>query len=672
MIKYLALSAALACGFAASAQSLEEFIPANSVAVGTIRSGSIFKLMALRDFDRSSIVKKILEKSNDRNGLDYGSIADFGINLQENFYYFRTSSDSVSYNGVWMPLIDEQKFERFAAVEGTKIERIGKINRCADASDNTVWVWDSEKALYLNGDLNYSFFENDSIASRYGMPNLDNMRDSYLDRNYDYDDAEATTVDTVSANEPEEVDMDTELSTEVYDPSDDVIVEIAPPPSMPSNVKVESPRYLQDEETTAVMDIPYTTTEEAVNERYEESEYDKAYTERKNMKDSIVMSWTKNVAMGHFNKPAQSILTNRKYVDGRHTDAVASVWIPNLSSLYGSAAGLFGLGAASMAGPGFGSYAMDMYMDKQQMRIETSTEPPVEWARPYERILDQKINRKFYKYINSNTDIGYMSYAMNTKNYLEEFPKMIEGMYSYYLMGERGDTYRDEIALGTELFGILLDEEAVANVIKGDALFVINGISEHELKYTSYDYDNDSFEETEVQKVKTESLPDFLFMFTSDDMSLLRHALRLGVKRNYLTEEAGIYTLVEKDIPINVFLTMKDGIVFLANNERDILAIKNDSYRGNLSREDKKLIKKSNLAMVFHPQRLAGKIKLEEENPRDVTKFNNTLRKMNKITVQSHKPNNGIIAGTLIAEVPPSEENALYYFFSLMNEIDDL
>src|SRR5690606_40854277 len=107
-------------------------------------------------------------------------------------------------------------------------------------------------------------------------------------------------------------------------------------------------------------------------------------------------------------------------------------------------------------------------------------------AKSYARIYNSKINRNFLRYLDSENTLGFFAYSINTQAYLEEFPKMLNSIYAPS-MGPNAE----EVAIGTEILSLLLDEAAIAKTVRGDGLFVLNGVTQHETAYTSYDYDED-------------------------------------------------------------------------------------------------------------------------------------------------------------------------------------
>ncbi|MGY0035937.1 hypothetical protein [Pedobacter sp. NJ-S-72] len=115
-------------------------------------------------------------------------------------------------------------------------------------------------------------------------------------------------------------------------------------------------------------------------------------------------------------------------------------------------------------------------------------------ASAFTKINKRKVNRKFLDYVNEDKLIGYMAYAMDSKAYLEQYPKLMNKMY--------GSVYKDELNMATDLFSLILDEEAISKVIKGDGLFIFNGLTQKEVTYKTYKYNEDNFEKDTVTRTK--------------------------------------------------------------------------------------------------------------------------------------------------------------------------
>src|SRR5690606_39440155 len=100
--------------------------------------------------------------------------------------------------------------------------------------------------------------------------------------------------------------------------------------------------------------------------------------------------------------------------------------------------------------------------------------------------------------------------------------------------------YSEIVDVFATSFAILLDEKAIAKVFKGDNLIVLNGVTNKEITYTDYEYDED-YNYTEVERTKTEAVPDFLWMFSSDDVSIFEKIVKIGLREEGLIDHDGIY-----------------------------------------------------------------------------------------------------------------------------------
>src|SRR5690606_11903726 len=129
-----------------------------------------------------------------------------------------------------------------------------------------------------------------------------------------------------------------------------------------------------------------------------------------------------------------------------------------------------------------------------------------------------------------------------------ELPKLMNDTY-----GQIFAQYEGEISLGTEILSLLLDEEAIATVAKGDGLFVLNGIAEQEVTYTDYEYDED-YNYKEVEKTKMETIPDFLFMFSSENAGLYNRLTSYLQHKMLLTDDNVISHIEESVVPFDLYV----------------------------------------------------------------------------------------------------------------------
>jgi len=654
----------------AQAQDLVKKIPSNAFTVATIKGDNVFKLMFVKDFNESFVGKKLLTETSKSLDKNFNSIEDFGINLEKNTYYFNQLSDSITYNCFLIPIKDATKFESLIENKENKIKKEGEIRTILLPDSTSIIKWNNNMMYFVTGSIKGSFFADSVKSARYGI------KDIRFQNDYD----EAVAVDSVA--------VDSAYGT-VAEP----MVETVEAPVM-EKAKVQKksiskknakkttskkkkvakkkthtkPHYQHNDDAMASendtqMDTVNTMTpvRGIVDEKYDA--YQQERTEQDLKKKRLALAWMTAQADQIFNGNYESIETNKSYAASLDQKAIAELWVSSLQDVYNSIAPEFGTYGKAGIMKGYGSLNAKLFMDNKSFRISTGLELAQEQADAYKKIMDRKLNKKFLNYVNSEKALGFMSYSIDTKAYLEEFPKLLKQTYGSFL----GAKMDEEIDLGADLISLLLDEEAVSKVVKGDALFVINGLNTKDVTYTTYEYDDD-YKQKEVVKTKKETLPDFLFMFSSDDTRLINKVIKYGVNKNYVSVENNIYKILEKKSPIDIYFMIKDGIVFFGNSLTEMQGISNNQYNSKkLSKLHKDLLSKNNFSFLFNAKNLVGKVPDSEIGGEETAKkFNSTLEKMGNVYMKSNPIKGRLVSADISAEIPNGHENALKYLFSLI------
>lgn len=689
-MKKIFLSAFLLSAYAAQCQDLATKIPKDAMAVASVRGEKLLDLMSVAEFNQSFLGKELLEEFNNNKSKGiYTSIEDFGIRLNAATYYFNQQTDSISYNCLLIPIADAQKFEKiFKQHDRDKIERNGTTRKLYHKGDKALLQWNEDFAYLVFGDLKDRFLEEDSVmAERYGIKEV-NYSDYYNNETTtveaaDYTPDYADTVMTVTTEAYPAVTASEVVEESIKEMAYEDIPEDAPPPPVVYDIAppepVEGIKVYDENDAVAVEaaraadaagNEEYTVVEAVPSSYYNSSAYDKAYNEQREIKNKLTSDWVNGFATYGFNKTGSnnSILGNPAYLRSLDNNAAATFYLSDLQSLYSGFMPYVSrryLGLSNIM-EGYGSVNAKLFLNKEDMRITTEMEVDDKKAAAYKKMYKHKPNKKFAKYINSDKLVGFISYSFDTEEYLKEFPHMLSNGYGSYF-----GLYSDEIGIGSELFSLLLDEKAIAKVVKGDAVLLLNDISPKEYTYTTYDYDDD-YKRTEVKKTKTETLPDFLFMMSSDDTHLIERLLGYGIKKEKIVLKNGIYTLdnkITRGNPFSVHILIKDGIVFCGTSYRDIQQISTGNYQGNMTKEQKGLLLKNNMSAFFNPKNIVGKFsKKEFGNLRKLELFNTMMGNTGLMYAKTTGVKNNRISGEMIAEVPEGKENALKYFFSLIDQ----
>ena len=654
----------------AKAQDLVKKIPANAFTVATIKGDNVFKLMFVKDFNESFVGKKLLTETSKSLDKSFTSIEDFGINLEKNMYYFNQLSDSITYNCFLIPIKDAKKFESLIDNKEKKFTQQGDIRTMVLPDSTSIIKWNNNMLYFVTGSIKGSFFADSAKSARYGIKDIRFQSDDAI-----VADSAAVAVDStyVTTDEP----MVEAVETPVVEK-----VKVRKKSTAKKNTKKTvgtkktgkkktakkskkvakiDPDFEEAREFAVDTASAMTPVHGIVDEQYDN--YQQERLEQDAKKKKLAFTWMTVQADQIFNGTYESIENNKSYTASLDNKAIAEHWVASLQDVYNSIAPEFGTYGKAGLMKGYGALNAKLFMDDKSFRISTGLELAQEQADSYKKIMNRKLNKNFLKYVNSEKALGFMSYSIDTKAYLEEFPKLLKQTYGSFL----GAKMDEEIDLGAELFSLLLDEEAVSKVIKGDALFVINGLNTKDVTYTTYEYDDD-YKQKEIVKTKKETLPDFLFMFSSEDQRLINKLIKYGVNKNYVSVENNIYKILEKKSPIDIYFMIKDGIVFFGNSLTEMQGINNNQYNSNkLSKLHKQLLSKNNFSFLFNAKNLVGKVPDSEIGGEETAKkFNSTLEKMGNVYMKSNPIIGRLVSSDISAEIPNGHENALKYLFSLI------
>ncbi|WP_257670121.1 hypothetical protein [Parapedobacter tibetensis] len=627
-----------------TAQDLAYKIPHDAFAVVNVQTDHFFKLMSVEDFNQSTIGKVLLEKAGEAGLSDIGGIEDFGIGLNKTGYFYTIKTDSVVYYNFLLPLANAQLFEKHFGKDEEITQNAGFRGFTKDVSGSSaMFAWNEQMLSISTAGLVGHYFEQPEVAARYGI------------QNYSYS-------DYYENNDTEVVEKAEDIADSAY--SDDIL--IAPPlPDSLAIIDTVTTDYTEEWNWEADTTVSDAAEAYDYDSNYEDDNpYSDYYEADQLIKKGLEAEWAMQYTVGLFgNNPEKNILSNSSYLKSLHKDAIVTAWLSNLETIYSSLLPeLFGLGRTGKIFSHYGSINAGLFADKEGFRLSSSMTVSNELAASLKRIYKRKLNKKFLKYMNSDDMVGFFAYAVDAQSYLEELPGLIKDTY-----GGLVGMYEPEIALGTDIISLLLDEKAIANAVKGDALFVLNGISEEEVSYTAYEYDED-YNYQEVEKTKTEAIPDFLLMFSSDDVSIYNRIMSYTSSKGLVDEEQGVYTVQEHDMPFALHITRKDGIVFIGTSSSQLHDINANRYRGYLAKEHRNLLRKNKFSGLLSAKKIVDDIPQEQLQSLDrYIGFNKLFGSMGNFYFQSKGIKSNTISSDFVAETPEGFDNAIQYIFALMD-----
>lgn len=661
---------------AVNAQDLSRKIPADALAVATIKGGNLTALMSIAEFNQSFFGKKLLKEFSKDFKTKYNGMEDLGFNLSSDFYYYNQSTDSVSYNCFLIPVKDVAKLDQFFLNGGKKFIVKDEVRSYFNTDSTEMVHWNGEMLLTVIPSEKTAYFNRPEVRERFGLSKFQEIIESAAETSIDVVDSVA-----VDAAEATTVEMDDQ---------EDIVVQTPVKKKKPgAKLNKSKKTKLKGKKTSAKNhkkkpvkkkvvvqedeDLKASTAVEVgdpddmvvVDTAYSEAnaeELNSSFFSDRKLKTGLLAKWSAKMSDDFFaGKNKGSILNNTDFTKTVDHNAEATIWISGLEQLSTAYLPLNYFKGVNLMG-GYGAANAKLFLENQSIRLSSAMTFSQDMGSVLRKVHKRKLNKKFLNYVNEDQMIGYMAYAMDTKAYLQEYPKLISKLY--------GSVYADEIGMATDLFSLLLDEEAISKVIKGDGIFVFNGLSQKEVSYKSYDYNEENFETKEVMKTKKETLPDFLMMLSTEDTRLMDKLIAYGVKKDLLKSNNGYFELSIPKSPMALFFTIKDGVVFLSTNSEEMQHIVNNTFKAKLNGRHKKALMGNNYAAYFSPKKLAGKIPAEELGKlAKVEKTNKTLSALGDIYIRSFPMKGNTFAGEISMDIPANQKNALKYLFSITEDL---
>ena len=397
------------------------------------------------------------------------------------------------------------------------------------------------------------------------------------------------------------------------------------------------------------------------NEVYNGSKEDYAIRNSEN-------TWTEMHAMDIFNgNRTQSIATNKNYLASKGKEAVASAWI-SYSELVNAAISkanlmrMMNFTLLSKSGMyGIENLSGNLYFDNEAARMTTKIEISPAWQKMFKKIYNSKIDKNFFNYFDQNDVLAYASFTVDMQSLLEEYPAMAGSIY-----GGMAPETKQETAVAVEFLSLLIDEQAISELITGDMLFILNDISEKEVEYTSYEYDSD-YNRKDTIKTKKEVLPEFTIMIGSKKEKLLNKLARLGVKHKVFEYQNANYYKLETNYtkPFNLFTGVKDDIVFITTTEERMQSIISNTANSNLGKH-RKLIANNVSTFFINGKLLMSKLPEDEMNRKEKGYLNFAKENFSDAYFKTSKLKGNKILSELTINAPEKEGNSLKFILNFM------
>lgn len=644
------------------AQDLISKVPAEANVLITVNTKAVFKHLAIDDVNTFFQKVGVFDTISAAGTGTFNKLEDVGIDYDSKAYFYMQSSDSVQFFGGLLPLVDADKFESLVGPD-RKIEMVNGLKSIYN-KDRTIRVsWDKNTAYVLGASFFEHYFERPDIVERYMLP--EPVAEAYPSYDYGSDDA-AVLTDSVYTEYDDWATADTTIAEDEYwedywaDIDDSVAVL-----SDTSNVQIitVAPPQLPDmyDEVDSVL------SQEGYADDYY-LEYRRYTTTRDSMVNILLNQWIDQRMQEITTGTAPSYAKKHK-VGKMGDDVIADLRLQDFGAIYQSYLpahllySVVGMGKMPKIDYGIDMVSGQMVVEGNKLVIRGDATLDKEMSRYFKAIYAKKMNRKFLRYLDKDV-LGFMSFAMDTEAYIKYMPQIFQRYYGP--MAGRYDKYVDLTAL---FFDVILDEKAIGKVFKGDNLLVLHGVTPVEVSYTDYVYDED-YNYQEVEKTKTEQLPDFLWMFSSDDTRIFERLLEAGQSELKVENHDGVYALPKSyGSALQLYFLIKDGIVFVGSNQAKMQEINTNKYPGKGHKPYMQIAKKDAFSVLFNTKKapeLFDRMDIPVE--RQLRSTVEELGQYGDFVVRSPGMKGNKVSAELSIDFPDRKGNALAFLFDLLNE----
>lgn len=687
----------LAASLNLSAQHIHHHIPKNASIAFTLNGGDLLQKNVKTENNR--LYYKFIGEILDDYRWD--KLLEHGINIDKEAVGYFLIENQFQYFTLVFAISDPILLSQFLSEKFDVISTDNNGNLYAYAGTQ-LWYWNKEVLKIVNSELDVALIAKDKSFASYDIKHLNyDLKDSiYASYESKYERGEITVPDDWSPkyyyndyfrpttnlkqayndaevlynNEYETIEMSDEYSIAEYYDNSIVATEITEEPTTVEFVeKYDEDAY--ESEAWAAVDSAVAASEmyesdlddedddgDEILDNYISYLTDSLYHDMDYLNDSLISVLRHDMALKHAqvqfcNNAISEMKYFKKYYDAK---AFLNVYVNN-NTFYNNDYFKYFMGFSNNLGaktlnPDEHTF-IKSYLNDQEIKTDYVLIPDARNRALYKSIYKRKINKDFFKYLNTNTDIAFTSHLFNTANVLKVMPEQIKHYTKFFDDGA--------IDIVTDLFSLVIDEDAIGNVYRGDGLLILRGLSNKNYTYTTYEYDDD-FEMKEVTKEKNEVLPDFTYMFSYKDAKLTRKILNYLVKKDWIQTQHGIYTFKDKsysNLPYELYILVKDGIIFMSTNKAEINSIATNSFQSYSTCKTRKAIKKHAQYLYFNPALAVNKYQSEDLEFDGY--INKVLYNMGVTEVKAQKMKCKTLKGTWKQSVPSKYDNSATYILEL-------
>ncbi len=312
---------------------------------------------------------------------------------------------------------------------------------------------------------------------------------------------------------------------------------------------------------------------------------------------------------------------------------------------------------------------VSMALNFQNGKIGISSEMFVneDMKKFYNGALDAKFNKKFLRYIEGGDQMfGYFFMNYSMKNSIEEGKTLMHKALKE--MPEFGQMADDAMSI----LGIFIDEDAIANLWKGDLLIAVSGTKMMEVTEQTFEYDED-FNLITKDTTVIKKLPIITALASYGNEKNVMKFVKLGVHSKVIEQLGNYYKIGIPEAGLNLYMALKNGVMIFTNDKNLITAKleKGIARKQRLNKHHRKLLCENSSALYWDiPNTLYAVGDSDPANMDPMTGYLDMFAKQfESIQITSSKEVENSVKGQFDFNFVNKNTNSLEQFFNFVNDI---
>lgn len=619
------------------AQNLVQYVPSDAMVVMSVNLDQLNKKVSLdklKQFDFYQGMLKELrtdgeteaEKAYVKKFLE--SPSDIGFNMLQPFHFFMQMEGDFTYYAVVMKMGDQSKYE--AGLKEFKLDQFAPN-------------------LVDNG--NYKFWSHADEAFAWNDEVILNI---WADKTFNYDDWSSVGEEEYNWEEPQNDEEEI-----VFEDSDIMEME-------PIEEEMETPE--EQVEELVFEDVPLESGDPYFENSYIDEE-----------KKQAVEAFAKKIMNKEF---PNNLSANSKYRIAV-ADAVSDVhmWMDysyfleamkggsNSFGMMGSEAAMMMQSMTSVMDVFYSGAFMSMGLNFQNGKMAISSDMffNEDMMRFYKGALDGKFNKKFLRYVEGGDQLfGYYYFNLNVKKSIDEGKALMhKAMLATPQYGQMADD-------AMKILGIFIDEDAIANLMKGDLLLSVSGMKMMEFTQTTYDFDDD-FNVIPKDTTVVKKMPVITMLASYGSQEDIMKFIDLGVHSEVIKREKNYFKMTVPNMGADVYLALKDGVMIFTNDQNLVTSKLESGYKGKqrLTKKHRKLMCKNSSVFFWDVPNTLYAVGGENPTAGDpATAYLEMLAKQfDNLELSSSKKVDESIKSKMDFNFTNEGTNSLEQFFNFVNDI---